>query len=192
MGGITLDMRIDIKEATKYLKDYERKVITRATNRAINTTARNVHTEIKRYISKITGLKVGFVGKGISVHKSSFGTLRAEIVGRGRAVNLIRFVSAGKRAVGAFSKQLGVRANAWRTMKTYHGAFIIRGRGHGRLIVVARTDKTRYPIRGLPGPSVRIEMHRPPARRLMVTTAIERFKINFERDLRYYIQRVNP
>ena len=185
-----LDMRVEIKEATRYLKDYERKVITRATNRAINTTARNVHTEIKRYISKVTGLKVGFVGKCISVHKSSFGTLRAEIVGRGRAVNLIRFVSAGKRAVGAFSKQLGVKANAWRTPRTYHGAFIVRGRGHGRLIVVARTGKTRYPLKGIQGPSIRVEMHRPAATRLMSTTAIKRFHINFDRDLRYYTSRL--
>ena len=185
-------MRVDIEGATKYLKAWERKVIPRATNRALNTTARNVHATIKRYISKITGLKVGFVAAGITIHKSSFATLRAEVVGRGRAVNMIRFVSPGKRAVGAFSKQLGVKANAWRTSRTYHGAFIIRGRGHGRLIVVARTDKTRYPLKGISGPSIRVEMHRPPATRLMVTTAIERFKINFERDVRYYISRIRP
>ena len=187
-----LDMRVDIKEATKYLKAWERKVIPRATNRALNTTARNVHTTIKRFIARITGLKVGFVGKGITIHKSSFATLRASIVGRGRAVNLRRFVSPAKLAIGGFRKQLGVKANAWRNPRIYKGTFIISGATHGRLIVVRRTTRNRKPLVGVYGPSIRNEMHRPPATRLMVTTAIERFRINFERDLRYYIQRVNP
>ena len=187
---VSIDVRADIKETAKMLAHYERVAIPKATNRAINTTLRNVRTKIQRYISERTGLKIGEIKEGIRGQRSTLATLRAELVGHGRAVNLIRFVTPGKRQPGAFRNEPGVRANAWRKARTYHGAFIIRGKGHGKPIVVVRTSRSRQPLRGLSGPSVRAEMGRPAATALMKRTAIERFGINFHHDLKYYTSRI--
>jgi hypothetical protein len=182
-----IDLKIDIKQATAYLTKYERRIIPRATNRALNNTAKNVRTTVSRHIAKRTGLKVAEVNAGVRLVKSNFSTLRALLIGTGRAVNLIRFVSKGKQHPGAFNKGKGVIANAWRSRKVYPGTFIVRGKGHGKPLVMARTSGRRNPLKAIQGPSVRLELVKPHARRLIMVTVIKRFRINIVRDLKYYL-----
>jgi len=189
---IDLSVKADLKAATRYLYDYERRVIPRATNRSINTTARNVQTAINRHIAKETGLKAGEVKAATSITKSTFSTLRAIVKGRRRPYNLFRFLQPRNRSFlpGAFANQRGVKANPWRKSRIFKGTFIIRGSGHGRPIVVKRTGRNRYPLKAVYGPSIHSEFNRPAARALMNSTARTRFRINFERDLKYYISRL--
>ncbi len=187
---VDISVQADIKEATRYLFNVEKRIIPRATNRAINKTAVTVKTKIQRHISQETGLTIGMVKAGIRLIKSNFSTLQAQRLGKGRAKNLLRFVTPGKRSPGAFSNQPGVKANAWREPKVYRGAFIIYGATHGKPIVVARTGKARNKLKGLPGPSIRKEFARQEALNLMDATTKERFRIEFERALTYYLERL--
>jgi hypothetical protein len=188
---LQVDVRADVEAAEKSLFNYERRVIPKATARALNTTARNVKTQGQRDIAKITGLKVGEVGKEIWLSRATWGRLVAIVNSRRRAFNLIRFVAPSKRAIGAFIKAKGVKANPWRRSKVFDGTFIIRGETHGRLVVVARTSSNRYPLKGIYGPSIHIEFNRPAMRRALNVLAATRFSINFRRDLAYFVARAN-
>lgn len=189
---INVNIEADVKAAERKLYGFEKKIIPRAVNRSLNTTARNVQTTITRHIAKQTGLKVGEVKANTYVNKSTFLTLTARVIGRRRPFNLYRFLQPRNRSFlpGAFANRPGVKANPWRKSRTFRGAFIIRGRGHGRPIVVTRTSRNRYPLKAVYGPSIHVEFNRPRARRLMFVTARRRFAINFKRDLKYYLQRV--
>ena len=189
---INVDIEAEVKAAEKKLYNYEKRAIPRAVNRSLNTTAKNVQTTITRHIAKRTGLKVGEVKESTTLTKSTFLTLTASLTGRRRAYNLRRFLQPRTRShlPGAFAHRPGVKANPWRKSRIFKGTFIIRGRGHGKPIVVARTSKNRYPLKGIYGPSIHVEFGKPRARRIMIVTSKRRFAINFKRDLQYYVQRV--
>jgi len=186
-----IDIRAIVQETEKGLFKYERAAIPKATNRALNRTMGNVQTAIVRKLAEITALKQKEIKPGLKVTKSTFSTLNTKLIAFGRAPNLIRFVVASKQHVGAFKKQLGVRAGAWGSRnKLYKGAFIIRGKGHGKPIVVAREGRERQPLKGLPGPSIRSEFNKPEQRALMERIGRDRFLINFQADLNFYVSRI--
>ena len=187
-----IDISVDIRNAEKKLFNYERKVIPQAAARSLNTTRRNVKTQAGRRINQITGLQIRRdITPGFWEIKATKWRLSTMLGSRRRPFNLIRFVTPAKQHPGAFDKLPGVKAKAWRKLKIYEGAFIIRGRTHGRPIVVKRTTRRRYPIRGVFGPSLHVEFNRPAMKRFMSVLAKRRFKVNFRRDLRYYVSRVN-
>jgi len=187
---ISVNLEADIKGATAKLTHIQRKIIPRVTNSAVNKTATNVATALNRHISEQTGLKIGDIKKGMSVRRSTFATLSAVITGRGRAVTLRRFVTPGKRKPGSFRKQRGVTANPWRKRRLFPDTFIIWGKAHGQALVAVRKGHARKPIHILKGPSIRREMARPAARHLINTITRERFRINFERDLKHQLSRL--
>ena len=186
---IEIDISADIEEAEKQLTKYERVIIPRAISSAINKTKRNLVTKVNQTLSRRTGLLIREIKGAEWEINSSPKTLWSSVTMRRRAFNLRRFVKPGKLAVGAFRKQKGVSANPWRRQRIFDGAFIIRGKTHGKLIVVARTSENRYPLKGLYGPSLHIEFNRPSMRRLMRVVVAQRFRINFERDLNFHVGR---
>lgn len=190
MAAIDIDVRADIAEATKYLRNYERRVIPRATNRALNDTIRNVKTQTHRRLAKRTGLKIKEINENSRLTLSSFITLTARLTARRRSFNLRRFVAPSKLAVGAFKKRVGVVSRPWRKRRMFEGAFIMRGRTHGKLIVAARTSDNRYPIKGLYGPALHVEFNRPSMRRFMNVLAKKKFPVNFARNLKFYTSRL--
>ncbi len=184
-----IDVRADIAAAEKRLYQFEKRVIPKATNSALNKTARNVLTQARRRLSQIIGLPQKEIKPYTGYRKSTFLTLRAVVYGRRRAFNMIRFVAPSKRVPGAFAKQKGVRARPWRRPQVLEGAFIIRGRTSGKPIVVTRKGKARFPVKSVYGPSLHVEFNRPAMRRFQSVIARRRFRVNFNRDLKYYISR---
>ncbi len=180
---VEISLEAEIEGYTKYLTKLQREAIPRSTNSALNKTAGNVRTAIARYIAQETGLKVGEVKREAIIIRSNFRTLRALVIGKGRAVTLRRFISPSKRRVGAFRNQDGVVANPWRRRRVHRGTFLIAGKNHGQVIPVKRAGKGRKQLKALYGPSMRVEFGRPAAVELMRSTARARFKINFEHDL---------
>ena len=73
----------------------------------------------------------------------------------------------------------GVAASAWERRKTYVHAFKLPS---GR--VVTRTSKSRFPLKGLRGPSVPRTFLRPEIIGKIEKAAIERFRREFERQLK--------
>lgn len=187
---IEIDIRVDIERAQRQLMRYERRAIPQATARSINKTLTNVTTAVNRKIAANTGLKIKEIKSGQFRRNASMRFLSASVTQRRRAFNLRRFVRANRLRVGGFAKEPGVRANPWRNSKIFEGAFIIRGRTSGQLVVVARRGKNRYPLKSLYGPSLHVEFNRAPIRRLANVIARRRFRVNFRRDLAYYVSRI--
>lgn len=187
-----IDIRADISRIESQLNTWQRQVIPKATSRALNTTARNVRTAAQRHIAKTTGLKVGEVRDNFHVTRATPRWLSVKIIGRRKPFNLIRFVAPSKRTPGAFRKARGVRANPWRNARTFPGTFIIRSPRSGVPIVVKRKGQARQPIEAVFGPSIHTEFNRRESRRLMTRTARERFRVNFMRDVKFYISRLKP
>lgn len=186
---IEISIEADVEAATKQLYRYEREIIPKAASSAINKTMTNTITAVNRYISRRTGLKIKELKANQYRIRSSRFTLAAILVNHmRRPVNIIRFVTPGKRQPGAFRKQKGVSANPWKTRRLFEGAFIVMGRS-GKPFVAVRTSRNRSGIRGVHGPSLNKEIVRPGARQVIRATVNDRFRINFERDLNYFLLR---
>ena len=186
----TLTLPAEVKQAQRQLYRYEREIIPKAISRSVNTTMRNTTTAVNRYMAAETGLKIKDI-KGVQFQiRSTPRTLFAMLITRKRPYNLRRFVTPSKLKIGGFVKSRGVIANPWKRRRLFYGAFIMRGKTHGQLIVVKRSNKTRSGIKGMYGPSVYTEIQRKPARDLITATVRKRFGINFARDLNYYASRI--
>lgn len=185
---MNVDVQADIKAATQSLYRFEKRVLPRAINSSLNKTARNVRAQSHREISKKTGLTIKEIKPHSWVLKSTFLTLTAAVYMRRKTVNLIRFVMPSKRNVGAFAKRKGVSANPWRSRRRVHeGAFIMRLGGNP--FVVKRISKNSNKVKALYGPALHVEFDRPTMRIVLSAFARARFRINFIRDLKYYISR---
>lgn len=186
---IEIDLSADIEQAERQLYRWEREIIPKAVSSALNKTRNNMQTAVNRHLSKTTGLKIKELKAAEFKINSTRYTLFATLTARRRPFNLRRFVTPGRLAVGAFARQQGVIANPWRKRRLFPRMFIIRGRTHDQLVVVKRVNKAGTKLKGVYGPSVNIEFNRPASRRLMRDTVIERFRVNFERDLNHFLSR---
>jgi len=187
---IEVNIEADVERATQNLKLVERVVIPAALSGAINKTMQNTVTAANRHLRDETGLKIKEL-KDVQINiRSSRTTLRAIMRNRWRPYNLRRFVTPSKLKVGAFVNKTGVVASPWRKRQVFEGAFIMRGKTHGKLIVVKRSGLTRSGIKGMYGPNAAKELNRPPAKALIKKTIRTRFPINFERELTFQLKRM--
>ena len=194
--AVSLDVRADVHEVTRYLRGIERKAIPKATVTAINRTLKTVRAEAARSITKETSLPVGKVKKKIRLYRASrslaIGTLDAT---QAKAENLIEFVRPGQQTPTAFRKRLksgqfrraGVQAKAWGKRKTYRGTFIGRS-GKGELKVWKRTGASRGKITLVAGPSIRRTFVRAHILKAMGRKATTRFRIEFRRALEHNLR----
>ena len=187
---VAIRLEADIDRATRYLEGIERKVIPRAINRALNRTGTNVRTVVTRHISKETGLTIGKLKERTTLSRSTFRRPVISITAKRSDTNIIEFVTKARRRVGAFDKQAGVTARPWRRKQFFRGTFIVHGKYSNKLIVVRRAKGTRKASASIFGPSIHREFIKPRAHTLFVTTARERFLVNFNRDLKYYLSRL--
>ncbi len=194
-----IDIRADVAAAEKQLFNYERRVIPKAIKSALRKTSKNVHTQAVRSINKKTKIAQKKIKSHVKIKLGGYGQFWAEVIAHKKTFNLIEFVTAGKRHPGAFRKLPGVTARSWGTSTLHRGAFIIRARNSGKAIVVKRRANARR--RGntwggrwsetVYGPGVHLEFQRPAMMRLLRIVARKRFSINFERDLNFFVARVN-
>lgn len=97
------------------------KEATLAFARAMNHEGRKSFTQVKRTLSKQTGIRVGDIAKATSFHPASKRTLRTVIKGTGAPIPL--------RYFGAKQFKFGVRARPWGRWQKFEGAFIVRSLG---------------------------------------------------------------
>lgn len=190
---VRVSVEAEIEKSTKYLTDYEKSVIPKAINRALNRTGTNVRTTVNRHISKESGLKVGKIKERTTLTKSTVHRPIIEIRALRSDTNIIEFVTPGRKKVGGFKNKAGVTANPWRNRQEFAGTFIVVGRYSGKLIVVKRkrsAGRGKGWSTSVYGPSIHKEFARPAALSLFRQTAIERFKVNWDADLKYYLSRL--
>jgi hypothetical protein len=188
---VSINVKAEVKGARKYLKGVQKKVIPRATNAALNKAIRKTKTEVRRHISKETGIKPQKkVNQALDIVKSNFRTLTARLIPQSLGLNLIEFVTPAKRVVGAFRKKAGVVAKAWNERKVYRNTFIGKGRNSGKPLVYSRTSEKPYPIEAKSGPSIPREFVKKKAEQIMDRVANAAFVKEFRRELKFRLSKL--
>lgn len=167
---IRVSVELDISKAQDSIIGYRRE-ITLAANRAINRVADSARAEGVRAIHNATQLQTADVRRRMIVSGSRPDTLTATIRALPFWPNLSRFKP---RQTGA-----GVSVDVWEGRKVYRHSFIMPRTGQ----VVARVGKSRWPLKGLGGPSVPRSFITPGVLRAMLVKIYERFPIEFQREL---------
>lgn len=179
---------------------------------AANRVTASVKAAATKELQAITGLKAGAIRKDLRVLKftSRTGVAHVDAVS-GRARNLIIGVSASARILGEPGRpqffrrraktkgkrflRTGVKSKAWGKAKIYDAAFIAKGRSDrdglgGNTIVYARRGTSRKSkLKGLQGPSVRIEFNKPRMQSVMRRKADERTPIELRSAIRQAVKR---
>lgn len=190
MSGVPVNIKAEIKDATRFLSRLEKKAVPRAAAQALNRTAKAVNTQVVRAISNETNIKPQRkVRSAISLYKASGLRLEAKLRAWPRRINLVEFVAPSQRQPGAFRKRPGVRAKAWGQSKVYEGSFLGRGRNSGKVLVFARKGQQQYPIKALHGPSIPRTFVQNNMMEIMHRTTRERFRKEFDRALKFGLRR---
>lgn len=114
----------------------------RALADALNRAGEKGRTEIRRALVKQTGLRYGWVSKGMKTRRAYPGRLEYTISQSGDETNLNLF-KASQRA-------FGVQASPWSRTAMFRGAFLVPKWGRK---VYQRTGSARHPVKQLWGPN---------------------------------------
>ncbi|MDH5528029.1 MAG: phage tail protein [Nitrospirota bacterium] len=189
---IGLNITADIRKTERWLTRVQKKAVPKAASMAINRVAITVRKESVRGISKATSLKQKRVREAVVIAVKARRThLVAVVAARPKGINLIEFVTKGKRVPNAFRRKAGVSAKAWGERKVYKGSFVGRGRNSGKPLVFARTSAQPRPLKTIHGPSIPRTFVQEEINRVMVATASRRWPIEFDRALRFALSRVS-
>lgn len=146
---LTVSVKHDIKALSKTLTRMQRKDLPKAVTQALNKTADNVFSAVKKDISASTGIAQGKVAPHLNRRKATWNRLTASIAASKRTFNLIRFASPA--AIRGYRKQAGLKAKAWsKRARVFPGTFV----GNKDRTAFIRKGKARLPIRAAHGPSI--------------------------------------
>ena len=140
------DVRIRFEAACMRLGEGEAR---RAFSMALNKEGRKSFTQMRRSLALQSSILRGAVNAATRFQSATRATLSTETAGSGRHLPLSFF--------GAKQFSYGVRAKIWSKAQSFRSAFVVKRYGGG---VFKRTDKARFPIERLWGPSVPTEMLR--------------------------------
>ncbi len=189
---IGLNITADIRKTERWLKRTQKKAVPKAASMAINRVAITVRKESVRAISRATSLKQKRVREAVVIAVKARRThLVAVVRARPKGINLIEFVTKGKRVPGSFRRKAGVSAKAWGKCKVYAGTFVGRGSNSGKPLVFARTSTQPKPLKTIHSPSIPRTFVQEEIKRVMVATGRRRWPIEFDRALRFALSRVS-
>lgn len=152
---ISLNFKMNVKEAEKYLTRLERKAIPSATVKTLNKLAKQGQVQASKSIREHLALNAAFVKKSIWIRKANrnrrialIGARRNEVIWLKRYKHSVKQLKS-KGRFGAQLTSVSVKTLKSKRKRTVKGAFIGPG-GH----IFKRTGKARLPIRKLAGPSI--------------------------------------
>ncbi|MFQ5510095.1 MAG: phage tail protein, partial [Leptospirillia bacterium] len=152
---LNLNITADIRKTERWLTRVQKKAVPKAASMAINRVAITVRKESVRGISRATSLKQKRVREAVVIAlKARRTNLVAVVAARPKGINLIEFVTKGKRVPGVFRRRAGVSAKAWGERRVYKGTFVGRGRNSGKPLVFTRTSAAPKPLKSIHGPSI--------------------------------------
>jgi hypothetical protein len=121
----------------------------RAFSMALNKEGRKSFTQLRRSLAQQSSIPRGAVNAATRLQSATRNTMATVTSGTGRHLPLSFF--------GAKQFSFGVRAKIWGKAQSFRSAFVVKRFGGGAF---KRTDKARFPIEQLWGPSVPKEMLR--------------------------------
>jgi hypothetical protein len=188
-GDLAISVQSDVKQTVLRLQARAGREIALSTSRALNKTAITVRAEASKKIRERYNLKARVIKAQMKIYKASPRRLFAQIIATGRRIPLIEF---GATAVNPWNIAGrphrrgggGVRARVLRARTLYRGAFIAT-MPSGHRGVFTRGENPRLPIRQLVGISVPKAMAERAINAALIRLAKDRFRTEFERDLRF-------
>lgn len=191
MSDLVLDIKLDVKEVKRYLSNVQHKAVDKAAARSINRTASKVQTASRRAVAKKVGLPQKKFKRNLLISvKASQHKLFAQVAAKGKELNLIEWVTPGKKKVGAFRKNKGVTSKPYRKKKEFKGSFIGQGKNSGKLLVFQRTGKKRSDIKAMYGPSIPKTFLQKEIVKEMKKIAGDTWKKEFAHNLKYYLGQI--
>ncbi len=187
MAGFELNIQHNIKQVTKQLNNIQRKAIPRVTVRSLNKTGVTVNKEAVKRVRAETKLPAKRIKAKLNIKRARRGQFQWTLIGLRGTTNIIEWVPASKRQVGAYRKKLGVRSRAWGKTKTYPGTFIAGGKNSGKLLVYVRDPNKPSGIKAVQGPNVRQAFSR--ALTGLQSVANRRFTQVFEHELAFELSK---
>jgi hypothetical protein len=183
---ITLDVRLDVKDAEQYLSRLERNAARRAAARAINDTLTTLRAEGARLIkASHPALRIGDIKANMIMKRAGYSELRGLLSTTGKPLSALLFkVRGGQRkskGLVPVTAQFGIQ----RTVLGIGTRAAFRIAKFGDEVFVRRSDNSRR-VRRLRGPSL------PGVFRAQTVKfqqlARERWAITFPNRLRYEIE----
>lgn len=167
---IKVNVKFDIQRAKREL-DKEHRKIDKAAARAINRAIDSVKSAATKEIASLTKIKQKEIRRRLYVRGATPNRLIAEVEAYPYSPNLKDF--------RATQNKTGTAASAWERRKTYRHAFI-----HPKTRrVVTRTTESRYPLKGLRGPSVPKTFMQKAVLAKLEAVAKQRWRTEFEREI---------
>lgn len=182
MSGFTLDVKADIREVEKMLFAAQKKVLPKATARALNVTANAVQSQAVEMIAKDLGLNQRQTRKYLLMKKATWGNLMSSVTAVGNRIP-VHMRQARQTKKGVTYKGKGGK----RTLIPH--AFIQEIRVKGVPGAYKRRGKERFPVtflRTFSPPRAFIQDY---IVRAMKKLAAERWGKEFPRQVKYYLQR---
>lgn len=175
--GLRIDVRSDIKEVVARLQADVDRLLPQATARALNRTATTVRAQATRRIRERYNLKAGVIRAQLRINRADRNRLTAEVIASGRPIPLIEFSARQTRA--------GVSVRVIRGQRKVRRHAFIAKMHTGHVGVFERTSSKRLPIKELFSVSLPVAFARKEILAALEQVAVERFRIEFERELRF-------
>lgn len=191
---MTFDISVthDLKQLRRKLTALEREVAPQATVRTLNRVANSAKVASAKHIAPKMNSRQAAVKRRIETQKATRKTLWATLVARDRALQLIEFVVGSKKPTQQPGGKRGVvRAKVYGKTRTLNKAFIApRRRGSSKTTVYMRKSGKRLPLKMLYGPGIMQLFKQKENDQVMQMKVLERFPIEFRRNLDFYINRI--
>ena len=188
--AISIDVRTDIKEASKYLNKIQKQAIPRVTARALNKTVTSHRNLGLKQVAKELRLPQRNVtsrfdkngkkkAERATVKKANKNNLEAEISVYARGIPVVQVISKAQKARAAIKpRKGGIKAAGGRT---YKRVFVAEAKG-GNVQVFTRLGKSQYEV-GVPKIGVR-EAIKMAYNKAMGKTGLKVFRKEFDRLMR--------
>ena len=182
----------DLKKLMRSLNSLEREVAPQATVRTLNRVANSAKVASAKHIAPKMNSRQAAIKRRIETRKATHKTLWATLVARDRALQLIEFVIGSKKPTQQPGGKRGVvRAKVYGKTRTLSKAFIApRRRGSSKTTVYMRKSGKRLPLKMLYGPGIMQLFKQRENDQVMQMKVLERFPIEFRRNLDFYINRI--
>jgi hypothetical protein len=182
----------DLKKLMQGLNTLETKVAPQATVRTLNRVAESAKVASAKHIAPQMNSRQAAVKRRIETRKATFKTLWATLVARDRALQLIEFVVGSKKPTQQVGGKRGlVRAKVYGKTRTLSKAFIApRRRCSSKTTVYMRKSGKRLPLKMLYGPGIMQLFRQRENDQVMQMKVLERFPVEFRRNLDFYISRL--
>ena len=180
---LIVSVKHDMKRLAKELDRTQRKQIPKVMTQALNKTADNVFTAVKKDISVSTGIAQGKIKPHLDRRKATWNRLTASISSSKRTFNLIRFATSA--AIANYRKGSGLKAKAWTAKaRVFPGVFV----GNKGRTAFVRSGSGRK-IKAAYGPSIPRAMVSDTVAKHTRKTIKERFPINFASAVKRFFPR---